>query len=182
MCALCPPWLSFILYNPVRKFFTDRDMVLEEAGITPDSVVLEVGSGNGFFTEKIAERAKKVYAVEVQQGMVRKLRKRIKRFGDKVDILAGDIAAAGMKSDFADVCLMYYSFHEVSNQKDAIANIGRALKKGGILSIYEPAVEVKKTMMQNTLRMFEMSGFRKEAERDGFFTRFARLRKINSKT
>lgn len=181
MCALCPPWLSFILYNPVRKLLTDRDRVLEESGITSESVVLEIGSGNGFFTERIAERAKKVYAVELQQGMVRKLQKRIKKFGDKIDIISGDIAATGMRREFADVCLMYYSFHEVSNQKDAAVNIGRAIKKGGILSIYEPSVEVKKAMMQNTLRMFEVAGFKKEAEWDGFFTRFARLRKVSSK-
>lgn len=178
MCTLCPPWLSCILYNPVRKFLTDRDRVLAEAGITLDSVVLEVGSGNGFFTEKIAERAKKVYAVELQQGMVRKLRKRMKGLDAKVNIISGDIAAAGLGKEFADVCLMYYSFHEVSNQKEAAANIGSALKKGGILSIYEPSVEVKKAMMQNTLKMFELLGFKKETGRDGFFTRFARLRKV----
>lgn len=174
---LCPSWLSFILYNPVRKILTDRTKVLDEACISTGSVVLEVGSGNGFFTEAIAVRAKKVFAVELQDGMVRKLNNRIKRFGDKVSIICGDVATHDIGDEFADACLMYYSFHEVSNQKDASANIGRAVKTGGTLSIYEPTIEVNKPAMRKTVRMFEAIGFEKETERDGLFTRFARLRK-----
>lgn len=175
--TLCPSWLSFILYNPVRKALTDRQKVLDESGITPSAVVLEVGAGNGFLTEAIAERAKKVYAVELQDGMVRKLRKRLERFRGKVEIIHSDIAAYNAAGNLSDVCLMYYSFHEVSNQKEASVNIARAVKPGGILSIYEPAFEVKKDMMEQTLRLFESMGFKKELELDGLFTRFARLKK-----
>jgi hypothetical protein len=56
-------------------------------------------------------------------------------------------------------------------------NISRALKKGGILSIYEPAMEVGKSDMQKTVALFEGCGLRRETGRDGFFVRFARLRK-----
>lgn len=178
---LCPPRLSFILYNPLRKALTDRQKVLDESGITPSAVVLEVGAGNGFFTEALAGRAKKVYAVELQDGMVRKLRKRVRRFGDKVEIKHCDISTCDIGSDLADVCLLYYSFHEVSNQGDAVKNIARAVNPGGILSIYEPAFEVKKDMMEQTLRLFESMGFKKELERDGLFTKFARLKKTVAK-
>lgn len=178
---LCPPRLSFILYNPVRKALTDRAKVLDESCIRSDSVVLEVGAGNGFFTEVLAERAKKVYAVELQDEMVRKLTKRVKRFGAKVDVRHCDIAACDMGIELADVCLMYYSFHEVSNQEDAVKNIGRALKAGGIVSVYEPTIEVDKRVMQNTVKMFENTGFEKDIERDGIFTRFVRLIKTGSK-
>ncbi len=174
---LCPSYLSFILYNPIRKVLTNRDRVLEESGITGTSTVLEVGAGNGFLTEAIAQRAKKVYALELQAGMVRKLRKRMKPFGDKVDIILADIAAYDIRSGFADVVLMYYSFHEISNQSGAAGKIGMAIKPGGILSIYEPAIEVKEAGMQKAIGMFESIGFTKEVVRDGRFTRFARLRK-----
>ena len=174
---LCPPSLSFILYNPVRKALTDRTKVLDESCIKFDSVVLEVGAGNGFFTEVLAGHAKKVYAVELQDGMVRKLIKRVKRFGANVDIRHCDIAACDIGIEFADVCLMYYSFHEVSSQEDASVNIGRALKTGGILSIYEPAIEVDKSAMHKTVKLFEDIGFKKDMARDGIFTRFTRLKK-----
>lgn len=177
MSMVCPSWLSFILYNPVRKMFTDRKKVLAESGITNNSVVLEVGAGNGFLTEVLAEHAEKVYAVELQYGMIRKLRKRVQKFGDKVSIIHGDIASIALGEEFANVCLLYYSFHEVSDKIKAADNISKAIKKGGTLSIYEPAIEVEKLNMQKTVSIFEQRGFRKETEQDRFFTRFVRLRK-----
>lgn len=174
---ICPSYLSFILYNPVRKALTDRKKVLDESGITGSSVVLEIGAGNGFITEAIAQRAKKLYANEIQPGMVKKLKKRTKRFGEKIDIMLCDIAACDIGVGFADVCIMYYSFHEISNQTGAAQNIAMAIKPGGILSIYEPTIEVGKSAMQKTVKMFEDIGFEREIERDSLFTRFVRLRK-----
>jgi SAM-dependent methyltransferase len=174
---ICPSYLSFILYNPIRKALTDRKSVLDESGITESSVVLEIGAGNGFITEAIAQKAKKVYANELQPGMVRKLRKRVGRFGDKVDIILCDIANCDIGEEFADAGIMYYSFHEIGNQAGAVRNIGKAIKRDGTLSIYEPSIEVDKAAMQKTAGMFEAIGFEKEVERDGSFTRFVRLRK-----
>lgn len=177
MAFVCPSWFSFILYNPVRKAFTDRIKVLDESCITRESVVLEIGAGNGFFTEAIAGRAKKVVAVELQQGMVRKLRKRVQRFGDAVEIVLEDIALADMAHDSADVCLLYYSFHEIARQDEAAAIIARSVRQNGVLSIYEPSVEVNRRDMEATVSLFQSKGFSLEAKHDNLFTRFARLRR-----
>jgi ubiquinone/menaquinone biosynthesis C-methylase UbiE len=177
MSVVCPSWLSFILYNPFRKVLTDREKILEESGITHDFVVLEVGAGNGFFTEVLARHAKKVYSVELQSGMAKKLKKRVARFGDKVSIIECDIAACGIGDNIADVCLMYYSFHEVKDKARAVNAICRGLKEGGLLSVYEPTIEVNARVMQSTVEMFENAGFRKVKERNGLFTRFVGLRK-----
>ncbi len=174
---VCPSWLSFILYNPVRKVFTDRNKVIAESGITSNSIVLEVGAGNGFLTEALAEHAKKVFAVELQGGMVKKLQKRVHRFGGKVEIIHSDIAAFKIEEEFADVCIMYYSFHEVRDKLEAARNIDRAVKMNGILSIYEPTIEVTKTGMKETVNLFQSMGFVKEINWSNFFTRFVRLRK-----
>ncbi|MBI3592253.1 MAG: hypothetical protein HY099_02020, partial [Nitrospirae bacterium] len=41
---------------------------------------------------------------------------------------------------------------------------------------------VNKNDMQKTIKMFEAVGFEKELDRDGSFTRFARLRKRGNRT
>ena len=166
-------------YNPLRKIVTDREKVLEECGIIHDSVVLEVGAGNGFFTEVLAEHAKKVYFVELQYGMVEKLKKRVAGFGDRVSIIECDIATCGIEDNVADVCLMYYSFHEVKEKAGAVRTISRALKPGGFLTVYEPTIEVNAKGMQNTVERFENGGFEKETERNGLFARFVKLRKCD---
>jgi 16S rRNA A1518/A1519 N6-dimethyltransferase RsmA/KsgA/DIM1 with predicted DNA glycosylase/AP lyase activity len=177
MSFICPPWLSYILYNPVRKAFTGREKVLTESGVTTDSVVFEIGAGNGFFTEVLAKRAKKVYAVELQEAMIEKLRRRVQGDCDSVFIITGDIASLALGERFADVCLLYYSFHEVVDKIRAADNISFAVKTGGILSIYEPTIEVGKMQMEETVAIFEQRGFSKETERNRLFTRFVKLRK-----
>lgn len=178
MARVCPSWLSFMLYNPVRKAFTDRNKILDESGVTPECTVLEVGAGNGFLTEVIAQRAQKVICVELQDGMVRKLKKRVERFGNKIEILSTDIASQGICDVCADVCLIYFTFHEVQDKPQAVKNIHTALKPDSILALYEPTVEVKEDDMQKSITLFEQAGFVKEYEFSRTFTRFARLRKL----
>ncbi len=179
MSMVCPSWLSFILYNPVRKTFSNRSKILRESGIAEGSVVIEAGAGNGFLTEVLAAVAKKVIVIELQEDMVRKLKKRISGHDGNVDILTGDIASCSLEAGFADVCLLYYSFHEFSDKPGAVRNIVRAVKSRGIISLYEPTVEVGKKTMQKTVGMFADAGCEKEMEFTTIFTRFVRLRKVN---
>ncbi|MEJ2696658.1 MAG: class I SAM-dependent methyltransferase [Candidatus Sulfobium sp.] len=179
MSFVCPSWLSFILYNPVRKLLTDRGRILDESGVTTDSVVLEAGAGNGFLTEVLVRRARKIIAVELQEGMVRKLKKRVPPQPGKVEIVKGDISLSPVEESIADVCILYYSFHEVRNREASASNICRILKKGGFISIYEPTLEVGEKAMKETVSMFEDLGCALELSRDGLLTRFARLRKAS---
>ncbi len=178
MSVLCPSWLSFILYNPIRKAFTDRQQVMDEGGITADSVVLEVGAGNGFFTEAIAGRARRVIAVELQTGMVRKLEKRLERFGSRVEIVAGNIADVSLGAGIADVCLLYYCFHEIVRQHEAAAVISHCLKSPGTLAIYEPIGEVSKKKMDETVALFMNHGLILQAADRKIFSRFVRMGKL----
>jgi tRNA A58 N-methylase Trm61 len=173
----CPSWLSCILYNPIRKAFTRREAILNESEVTENSVVLEVGAGNGFLTEALAERSGKVYAVELQEGMIRKLRKRVARFGDRVSIIKGDISLISLDEELADVCILYYSFHEFGDKEKAVDTIGKAIKQGGFLSIYEPTFEVGKQSMQRTAMLFEQRGFVQAKKKEGLFTRFISFKK-----
>jgi 16S rRNA (adenine1518-N6/adenine1519-N6)-dimethyltransferase len=52
------------------------DKILGAADLKPDDVVIEVGPGTGFLTERLVEKVKKVIAVEFDAGMVRLLRER----------------------------------------------------------------------------------------------------------
>jgi len=177
MCHVCPSWLSFILYNPLRKKFTDRHKIIRDSLIQSDSTVLEIGAGNGFLTEAIAETAGKIVIAEIQEGMVRKLRKRVGKYGNKIEIITADISSVNLETGFVDVCLLYYCFHEISDQPAAVHNIAKSVKRNGILSIYEPTVEVGKKAMASTVKMFTDTGFIQEAENNGLFTRFVRMRK-----
>src|SRR5215472_11268538 len=52
----------------VDPFALDR--ILEAAELAPDESVLEVGPGLGVLTKALAERARRVVAIEIDRGMV----------------------------------------------------------------------------------------------------------------
>lgn len=61
-----------------QNFLTDGnviDTILETADIQPEDTVVEIGPGLGFVTEQLVKYAKTVYAVELDEDMVRELKK-----------------------------------------------------------------------------------------------------------
>lgn len=57
--------------------------IIESAGLEKNDIVIEVGPGLGFLTEKLAKQAKKVIAVELDDKLAKLLEKRLKDQGIK---------------------------------------------------------------------------------------------------
>ncbi len=61
-----------------QNFLIDNsaiDFIIENANINENDAVLEIGAGLGFVTEKLAQKAKKVYAVEIDKDAICELEK-----------------------------------------------------------------------------------------------------------
>lgn len=64
-----------------RQREEDCKRLLEELHVKPGQVICDMGCGNGFYTLKLARLAGangKVYAVDIQQGMLDMLMRRVK--------------------------------------------------------------------------------------------------------
>jgi len=76
-----------------QNFLVDEEALckmVSYASINRRDTVIEVGAGLGFLTEKLAENAERVIAVEIDERLVKALRKRLKKYSN-VTILHGDI-------------------------------------------------------------------------------------------
>lgn len=63
-----------------QNFLVDQNLVrklVDEAGVTPGEVVLEVGPGTGTLTEELLERGCEVVACELDRGLAALLRERL---------------------------------------------------------------------------------------------------------
>jgi len=68
------------------------DKIVEIADLNSDDVVLEVGPGLGFLTERLARKAKKVIAVELDDKLAEVVGERMKEQGmENVEIINDDI-------------------------------------------------------------------------------------------
>lgn len=74
------------------------DTILETADIQPDETVVEIGAGLGFVTEQLVKYAKKVVAIELDEDMVRELKK---IDADNLEIVHADILKTDI-SQFGD--------------------------------------------------------------------------------
>ncbi|MFH1822805.1 MAG: rRNA adenine N-6-methyltransferase family protein, partial [Patescibacteria group bacterium] len=66
--------------------------IIKAADLEKSDIVLEVGPGLGFLTEKLASRVKKVIAVELDDKLIKILQDRLKKQGIRnVEVINGDI-------------------------------------------------------------------------------------------
>ena len=83
------------------------DAIIEEAGITKDDIVIEIGPGVGFVTEQLVKHAKKVIAIELDGEAIKELKK---LNAENLEIIHQDI----LKTDFSEL---------VSEKVKIVANI-----------------------------------------------------------
>ncbi len=75
-----------------QNFLVDgrvRAKIVDAADISPDDTIVEIGPGRGFLTKALAERAGRVVAVELDDGLVPRLRETFADLGH-VEIVYGD--------------------------------------------------------------------------------------------
>ena len=66
------------------------DRIADAAQISEADAVLEIGPGIGTLTQRLAERAGKVLAVEIDRGLIPILAESLAEY-DNVDVIQGDI-------------------------------------------------------------------------------------------
>ena len=109
--------------------------------IAPGSTVADIGAGSGYFTERISRivgPAGKVYATDIQQGMIELLQQRIVRAKlNNVSVILSDPADPRLPPSSIDLALMVDVYHELWEPQTVLGHIRTALKPGGRLVLIE---------------------------------------------
>ena len=80
---VCPWWLGYLLASPIRRWFEKPEEVLGPH-LKSGATALDVGCAMGFFSLPMAEivgPSGRVLCVDLQERMIRSLRKRASRAG-----------------------------------------------------------------------------------------------------
>lgn len=134
---VCPWYIGYLLASPVRRLVQDPDEILGPL-ISDGDTVLEIGPGMGFFTLSIARmigEGGRVHCVDVQERMLRSLRRRAARSGFAPRIDVRQCAADSLQIDDLrgkiDFALAYAVVHEVPNPPRLFSEVSAALRRGG---------------------------------------------------
>jgi SAM-dependent methyltransferase len=115
--------------------------VLAALGVGPGTRVADIGAGNGFFTARLARAvgsAGRVYAVDIDAGVIRRLEERAAREGwANVEIVASRPDDPRLADGTLDAALIVNAYHEFTEPAAMLRALARALKPGGRLVIVD---------------------------------------------
>jgi ubiquinone/menaquinone biosynthesis C-methylase UbiE len=131
------PWLE----REEREDEEAPTRALEIINVGVGATVADIGAGSGYFTERLSKLVGptgKVYANDIQRGMLDLLQHRIDRVGLKnVTLVLGEPADPKLPAAAIDMALMVDVYHELNDPQTMLANIRKALKPDGRLVLLE---------------------------------------------
>lgn len=157
----CPWWLCFTFDNPIRAFIQNPRKIVSRF-VSPDSAVLDIGPGKGYFTIPMAEMTRqkgRVVALDIQKEMLNSLAKKAEKKGLRnVETKLYDGERFGIDETF-DFALLFWMFHEVRNKENFLKELRNVCKKDAKLLLVEPMFHVSKKGFQEAVRLFSGNGF-----------------------
>lgn len=157
-----------VLESPERLQFLNPDVILDKAGLRNEMVLADLGCGTGYFTIPASRRVKKVYALDVQQGMLDILRGKIeKQKISNIEAILSEESHIPLPDSSVDVLLMGNVFHELEDRNAILTEVKRILSSNGKLVIVDwlkiemdfgPPVEERLTA-ENMISICEDNGF-----------------------
>ena len=135
------PWLE----RAERTEEEDPDRALRVLKIPKNAVVADIGAGSGYMTVRMAKIVGpqgKVYANDIQQGMLDLLRKNVEKAKlMNVTPVLGTVADPRLPADTLDLVLMVDVYHEFSQPQVMLQKLREALKADGRLVLLEYRAE-----------------------------------------
>jgi ubiquinone/menaquinone biosynthesis C-methylase UbiE len=154
---VCPAWVGYLLSHPLRRLFQDPYRILSPY-IRPGMRVLDIGPGMGFFSLPLAEMVGpegKVICIDIQERMLRVLRRRAERKGLSGRIEArlnneGSLDLSDLRESI-DVALAFAVVHEIPDKTRLFSEVCEALRASGKVLLVEPKAHVSEAAFQETL-------------------------------
>lgn len=137
-----PGFFTQLIDNPYRRRFVQRpDVLAERMHLRPGMIVVEIGPGKGNYTKAVAERVMpdgKVYAIDIQESVIERLKKKIEKEGitniiPKID----DAYNLSFDNESVDRVLAIAALPEIPEPVKVLREFHRVLKPDGLVCLSE---------------------------------------------
>jgi ubiquinone/menaquinone biosynthesis C-methylase UbiE len=161
-----PSFLGPVFDSELRRKLQSPEVLMRRCGVKKDMVVLDLGCGGGAFTTfaaRIVGEKGKVYAVDIQKGMLDQLRSKLSKPENQeiknVEIIQASAGELPFEDNSLDLTFMVGVLGEVPDRKMALKEIYRALKPGGVLAITELLPDPHYRTESTTIKIGEEASF-----------------------
>lgn len=133
-------WIE-TLDRPERVKRLQIDEVIARLRIKPGDILTDIGAGAGVFSLPFARAVApggKVYAVEVDQGLVDHIAEKVRAEGvSNVETVLGEFTDPNLPTQDIDLAFFHDVLHHVKDRADYLKNLARYIKPKGRIAIIE---------------------------------------------
>lgn len=179
-----PSFLSFWIDLKWRKKLQPPEAIIEVSEIKKGMRVLDIGCGPGSYTLEFAKevgKEGKVYALDCQSEMLKKLERKLKKPENKdiqnIETIRGDALRLPFPDNFFDLVFLISVLGEVRNKKKALREARRVLKDSRSLVISETIADPDYLLKRAVERWCQEIGFEPVRCWSNFFSYVYRFRK-----
>jgi ubiquinone/menaquinone biosynthesis C-methylase UbiE len=159
------------LERPEREDEEAPTKALDALDLKPGMVVADIGAGSGYYASRMAKRvgpAGRVYATDIQQGMIDLLERRIRSEGlGNVTTVLGAMDDPKLPPSSIDLAIMVDVYHELQQPQLFLQRLKGTFKPGGRLVLIEfrkedpkvPILEVHKMSVAEVKQEMEAEGY-----------------------
>jgi len=159
------------LERPEREDEEAPSKALDALELKPGMVVADIGAGSGYYSSRIARRVGptgRVYATDIQQGMIDILDRRITAEGlTNVTTVLGGMDDPRLPPASIDLAIMVDVYHELQQPQLFLQRLKGTFKPNGRLVLLEfrkedpkvPILEVHKMSVAEVKQEMEAEGF-----------------------
>jgi len=161
---VCPVELSGSLDSKIRRWLQNPQKILSPY-LTEGMKVLDIGCGPGFFSIEIAKiigANGKVFSVDLQEGMLNLIRKKIAgtELESRIHLIKSEVNGFSIPEKVYFI-LAFYMVHEVPDKDNLFILLKDSLSENGRFLLIEPKLfHVSKKEFALTLRKAEQAGFK----------------------
>ena len=115
-------------------------LAIDKMKLFDNEVIADVGAGSGYYTFRIAAKAPqgKVYAVEIQEEMIKLLNERKQKENtENVVVVKGNDTSTNLPLNSIDLAIMVDVYHELEYPHEILQSIRQSLKDSGKLLLVE---------------------------------------------
>ena len=169
-----PGFLTRLIDNPIRrKFIQKPEKIAKRMNLEPGMNIVEIGPGKGSYTKAIAKSVLpdgKVYAIDIQESVINRLKKRIEKENisniiPKID----DTYNLSFEDESVDRVLMIACLPEIPDPIRALKEIKRVLKPDGLISLSEMLPDPDYPRRKTEKKWADEAGFELDEEFGNWF-------------
>jgi len=169
-----PAFMTRLIDNPIRrKFIQKPETVAKRMNLEPGMIVVEIGPGKGSYTKSLAKSVLpdgKVYAIDIQESIIKRLKKRIEK--EKIENIIPKIDDAynlSLEDESVDRVLMIACLPEIPDPIRVLKEIKRVLKPNGLVSLSEMLPDPDYPRRKTEKKWAKKAGFELDAQFGNWF-------------